>query len=324
MHDIIVIGSSTRDVFLSSDELKVIKSEEFTVGQGLCAGFGSKVEVQKIVFSTGGGATNAAVTFARQGLNTACVSVVGKDFNGQEVLRELKSEGVDTKYCAEHEDDFTGYSTILVGRDGERTILSYKGEGQHFDIARIPFEDFSSKWMYISSLGGHLDVLEACVKWATTKEVKLAINPGGKDLTHGLKKLQPLLKYFSVVMMNQEEAAQLTGISFDDEKKLFAFMDDIIGGVFVMTKGRDGVVVSDGKHIYRSGIPDSPVVERTGAGDAFNSAFVAEYIRSGDITKAIQLGTANASSVVAQYGPKAGILKKGDNGAWPAVDVKIG
>lgn len=323
MHDIIVIGSATRDVFLASDELKVIKSDEFTVGEGLCAGFGSKVEVQKIVFSTGGGATNAAVTFARQGLNTACISIVGKDFNGQEVLRELRAEGVDTQYCAEHDDDFTGYSTILVGRDGERTILSYKGEGQHFDISRIPFEKFSSRWMYISSLGGHLDVLEACVKWATANSVKLAINPGGKDLALGLEKLRPLLKYFSIMMMNQEEAARLTGIPYNEEKKLFAFADDIIGGVFVMTKGREGVVVSDGKNIYRAGIPDSPVVERTGAGDAFNSAFVAEYIRSGDITKTIQLGTANASSVVVQYGPKAGILKAGDMSPWPLVDVKI-
>ena len=84
-----------------------------------------------------------------------------------------------------------------------------------------------------------------------------------------------------------------------------------------MTKGPEGVVVSDGKNIYRAGVPDSPIVERTGAGDAFASGFVTEYIRSGDVSKAIQFATANASSVVTQYGGKAGILKKDDWGSWP-------
>jgi len=62
-------------------------------------------------------------------------------------------------------------------------------------------------------------------------------------------------------------------------------------------------------------------MERTGAGDGFGSGFVCEYVRSGDIVKAIQFATANASSVVTMYGAKAGILKKDDWGPWPLVDV---
>ena len=121
--------------------------------------------------------------------------------------------------------------------------------------------------------------------------------------------------------MNQEEASGLTGIDYKKEEEIFKFTDEIIAGVLVMTKGPGGVVVSDGKNIYRAGVPDSPVVERTGAGDAFSSGFIAEYIRSGDVSKAIQFATANASSVVTQYGSKAGILKKDDWGSWPLVAV---
>ena len=122
--------------------------------------------------------------------------------------------------------------------------------------------------------------------------------------------------------MNQEEAAGLSGIDYKNEQEIFKFMDEIIGGIFVMTKGPDGVVVSDGKDIYSAGVPDSPVIERTGAGDSFSSGFVVEYIRSGDISKAIQFATANASSVVTQYGSKAGILKEGDWGPWKLIDVE--
>jgi sugar/nucleoside kinase (ribokinase family) len=212
---------------------------------------------------------------------------------------------------------------ILVGEDGERTILSYKGEGQHFGDVKIPYDTIQSKWMFLDSLGGHFEVLENAVNWAVKNGVKLATNPGGKELAHGIDKLRPLLKHFSIVGMNREEAAELMGIPFEKEAEIFKAFDGVVDGIVVMSDGPRGVAVSDGRKIYRAGIPDSPVVERTGAGDSFHSGFVSEFSRSGDIAKAIQLGTANSSSVVTQYGGKAGILKAGDWGPWPLVEVKI-
>ena len=323
MLDIISIGSATRDIFINTDKFKSFDLSDFSTGKALCFPLGSKIEIKKIVFTSGGGGTNAAVTFARQGLSTACVGVVGKDFNGEEILSELGKEGVETKYFQKHDDDYTAYSVILVDSSGERTILSYKGEGQHFDVNKIDFDGLQTEWLFLDSLGGHYDLLEKAVNWAVANNIKLATNPGGKELEHGLEKLRPLLKNFSIVIMNQEEAAGLTGIDYKKEEEIFKFMDEVVGGIFVMTKGSGGVVVSDNKNIYRAGVPDSPVVERTGAGDAFASGFITEYVRSGDISKAIQFATANASSVVTQYGGKAGILKKDDLGPWPLVKVEI-
>jgi len=323
MYDIVSIGSSTRDVLLKSEGYEVIKGSIFSTRQGQCFPLGSKVEIKKIVFTGGGGGANAAVTFGRQGLKTACIGAVGQDFNGKELLELLERDGVDTKYFQKHNDDLTAYSVILVTDEGERTILSYKGEGQHFDVAKIPFDELETKWLYLDSLGGHFELLEKAVTWATTKGVKLATTPGGKELAHGLEKLRPFLKQFAIVVMNQEEAAGLSGIPYEKEAEIFKFMDEVIPGIFVMTKGPEGVVVSDGTHRYRAGVPDSPIVERTGAGDAFSSGFITEYMRSGDISKAIQFATANASSVVAEYGGMAGILRKDDWGPWSLVEVSV-
>lgn len=320
--DIVAIGSATRDIFIGIDGFKRVKSPEFSTGEGLCFPFGSKLEIKKILFTSGGGGTNAAVTFARQGLKTACIGVVGSDLNGQELINELAGEGIETKYFQKHGDDFTAYSVILVDSSGERTILSYKGEGQHFDAGQLVLDEVRTKWMFLNSLGGHFDLLEKAVNWAAASGVKLATNPGGKELDHGLEKLKPLLKNFSVFWVNQEEAAKLTGIDYRNESEIFKAMDELIDGIFVMTKGPEGMAVSDGKNVYRAGVPDSPVVERTGAGDASCSGFIAEYIRSGNIEKAIQFATANASSVVTQYGAKAGILKNGDWGPWELVKVE--
>lgn len=318
--DLVVIGSATRDVFIDLPDKRTFKLDEFPTGEAICLGFGSKISVDKMVLSSGGGGTNTAVTFSRQGFKTGCVYVVGDDLNGQEILKELDKEGVKS-FVQIHNDDLTAYSVILVGKNGERTILSYKGEGQHLDAGKIPFDEFNADWLVLSSLGGHIDVIEKSIERARKNNVKLAINPGVKELDYGVDKLGPLLKNFSVVVMNREEAARFIGISYQEEEKIFKFMDEAVDGIFVMTKGKEGVSVSDGKNIYSAGVPDSLVKERTGAGDAFFSGFVGEYIRSGDISKAIQFATANASSVVTEYGGKAGILHKDDWGKWSLVEV---
>src|SRR3989338_2974911 len=101
MYDIISIGSATRDVLMQSEGL------DHAVP-------GSKIEIKKLVLATGGGGTNYAVTFARQGLKTACIGVIGKDPNGQEILRELEGEVIDVSMFQKHDDDMTAYSVILV------------------------------------------------------------------------------------------------------------------------------------------------------------------------------------------------------------------
>ncbi|MCC6934372.1 MAG: carbohydrate kinase family protein [Candidatus Yanofskybacteria bacterium] len=320
-YDVIAIGSATQDVFFSADAFRVLDDDQSPTRKGLCVPFGSKVPVKKIVFASGGGGTNAAVTFARQGYRAACIGVIGKDPNGAAILDELRRERVDGKYMMAGDDDITAYSSILVGDGGERTILSYKGEGLHWHPEHIPWDRLSAKWVYVNSLGGSIEMLERIAAFAQRTGAHVATNPGPGELAHGLAVLAPLWKSFDIVGMNQEEAAQLTGKSFDDPDAIFAALDDAIGGICSMTNGPRGVAVSDGRMRYTAGTPEGSTIERTGAGDAFHAGFLAEFIRSGSIEKAIQFGTANATSVVMQYGAKAGILRVGDIGSWPLVPV---
>jgi sugar/nucleoside kinase (ribokinase family) len=322
-YDVIVIGSATKDVFLNVDNIQPTKVDKFPTGQALCFGFGSKIAIDRMAFTSGGGGTNVAVTLARQGFKTACVGAIGPDFNGRELLEELQKEGIDCDYFQKEDDGYIAYSVILVTANGERTILSYKGEGQHFDVNKIKFDEMSADWLSLNSLGGHYDLFEKSIQWAVASNMKIITNPGTKELEHGLEKIRPLLNKCAIVTLNQEEASMLSGIPFAEEDKLFKFMDEVVDGIFVMTKGPLGVSVSDGMNIYSASVPDSPVIERTGAGDAFYAAFCSEIMRTGDIAKAIQLGTANATSVVQYYGGKKGILMKDDMGKFPLVEVTI-
>ena len=320
MFDIIVFGSATRDVFMQSSEFKTKEDQSSPSGRILDFPLGMKLSVDKLVLTTGGGGTNAAVTFARQGMDTCCIGVVGSDANGDAILRELEEEGVNVKYFDRHDDDLTAYSVILVQDTGERTILSYKGEGQHFSHTEVKFEELESKWVYCDSLGGSYELMLKIIEHSQKTGARLATNPGTKELLHGWDKLVPLMQAADIFSFNKEEAQELAGVKGREE--LFNKLRETIKGIVVVSDGNKGVTVLDTDgNSHTAGVPDSPVVERTGAGDAFGSGFVTEYMRSGDITKAIQFGTANASSVVTQFGAKAGILKKDDWGPWPLVEV---
>lgn len=117
MAKIITIGAAVQDVFLShSPALAPVCESPERCFQRL--ELGSKIDVNQIHFSTGGGATNAAVTFARQGHQTQFMGVVGRDPAGQAVLDALDSESVGTQLVNFSDKYNTGYSVMLLAPNG--------------------------------------------------------------------------------------------------------------------------------------------------------------------------------------------------------------
>jgi sugar/nucleoside kinase (ribokinase family) len=79
----------------------------------------------------------------------------------------------------------------------------------------------------------------------------------------------------------------------------------------VGTDGPHGVIAAYDQKLYKAGMyEDVPVIDRTGAGDAFNSGFVAMAAKGESIEKAITFGSANSTGVVGKIGAKAGILQQ--------------
>ncbi len=324
-YDIITFGSATEDVFMSSHDLKQLESEQFATKKGLCVPLGSKMHMEKSVFSMGGCGTNSACTFSRQGLKTAYFGAVGKDGFGWEVKKELQRHGVSLGLLKEFGDYPTAFSVILSMPDVGRSILEKYGACHELSEKDVPFGKLKSKWFYVSSLSAKShDILAPVLKFAGENNIKVSSNPAGSLKTkENTEILKTVLDKIDILILNQEESALLTGVDFENEKEIFKKLDGMIRGIAVMTKGPDGVVVSDGKNLYSAGIPESGMVDRTGAGDAFGSAFTAGYMEKNDIIHAIQLGTANATSVLQEFGATNGLLKKGEWGEWEKVEVKV-
>jgi len=318
MYDIITFGSATRDIHLKSKAFKVLKDEkDFATGEGLCMAMGSKVDVEDISFSSGGGGTNVASTFAKQGLKTAFCGAIGADLAGLEIVRELKNTGIDTRFLRKKKEKPTNYSVIVSGGEGgDRTILVYRGASELMKKEDILWKKLKTKWVYLAPMGNKLmDIFEDVVNFAFENKIKIAVNPSKQQLQMPAEKLKRIFSKINVLFLNKEEASILTGISYDKEQEIFKKIDEICPGIAVMTKGGEGVTVSDGKYLYfAKPNPDREIVDTTGAGDSFASGFLSGYIKfSGDIVKAIQLGLANSEANIAEVGAKTGLLGKKAN-----------
>jgi len=324
MYDIITFGSATQDVFMSSRQFQEIESKKFNTKRGLCVPLGTKILMDEVVFAMGGVGTNTAVTFARQGLKVAYFGQIGQDLSGQAVKEELTKQSVSMKLLKERKEWSTAYSVIVSLPGVGRSILEKYGACHEMIESDISFDQLKAKWFYIGSLSGKSSqIFESLLKFAGENKIKIAHNPGKDQLGKDIDILRANLDKIDILILNQEEAAKLTGLDFNQEKEIFKELDKLVKGVVVMTKGPEGVVVSDGEKKYSAGIPESPMVERTGAGDAFGAAFVAGWIEKQDILYAIQLGTANATSCLQQIGATNGLLKKGEWGEWEKIKVKI-
>lgn len=316
MFDVITIGSATRDNFLRG-KYPLIDSKESPSGKAYALPYGEKLSVDFVHFTIGGNAANASVTFARHGFKTACVAKIGKDLPAKEFLLHLKLGGVSTKLISQTDEKPTAYSVLLLSPEGERTILGYHGASDTFKLEDLNLKKLKSKWWYLS-LAGESDVMYLpLIKFAKENNVKVAFNPSGHHLKHKRQEILDSLKDLSFLVLNKGEAAELVGVSFEKEQEVFKKLDELTPGIVAVTDGPNGVIVSDGKNLYKAGIfKEKQVADRTGAGDSFGSGFVARLAlypkpyTLDAIKDAIRFASANATSVVERVGATEGILTK--------------
>lgn len=308
MTKILTIGAAVQDVFLShSPELKPV-SDKTADELFLKIELGTKNDVNNINFSTGGGATNAAVTFARQGIEAEFMGTIAHDPAGEAVLSDMDCEGVDTHFVSYSDKYHTGYSVVLLASNGERTFLTYRGASTHYDIKNFDLDDTGADWIYVTSLAGCMDIIDKIFVQAKKKGIKVFYNPG-KDELRNRRKFRALLDDVDVLSVNKEEAKQI--VDGDDLEELTRRLANIVP-VVIVSDGPNGVMASDGQTIVRAGMyEDVKVVDRTGAGDAFGSGFLSFYSQGKSLKDSIVFASANSTSVVTKIGAKAGILHKG-------------
>ncbi|MEI6222173.1 MAG: carbohydrate kinase family protein [bacterium] len=335
--DIVSIGSLSRDIFTRAENSRVLQLRSQDSEESLLAfEYGAKLDVREIALTLGGGGSNTAVSFSRMGLKSGIIGMVGADSLGDEIVAHLLQEGVMTDHVERSKQEKTGLSIVLNSFEGERTILVYRGANVGLKRHVVDWNFASgAKWVYLSSLPEQSEsVIEVMPDFLRQHGIKLAWNPGGVQVMKTARHYADLLAETEVLLLNKEEATIFSGRKpnyqvsavehhgssskgmkvsewqldlSDILKALHAFGPKIIA----ITDGKKGTQVFDGKTLYSFGIYPQQVVDTLGAGDAFGSGFVTGLFLKNDIEYGMQLGTANAASVVSKYGAQDGLLKRG-------------
>ena len=300
MLDVISIGSATEDVFVYLPRGYMNRETCILVP-------GSKVEIEGIEYFTGGGAMNTSVSFSKLGMKAGILCAVGDDESAAEILAELKKQGVDASNVVKIRGAHTAYSVILTGKGKDRIILHYGGTTAMLGHSKIKFDGLRTKWFYVSSLHSDAALLGKIAAHSKKIGAKIAFNPGHKELSLGLPELGRILGRVDVLLLNVEEALKLTG-SADVHRNLRKLSE--FANFIAITEGKHGAHATDGKGAYFMRPYDVEVVDVTGAGDAFGSAFAAAVMKGKGAEEALRWGTANASAEVMHLGTKNTILSE--------------
>jgi ribokinase len=310
--DFLAIGDVVIDAFILLKDAHVHCRIDMDKCE-LCLPFGDKVPYESVtVIPAVGNSPNAAVSASRLGLKTALVTNIGDDKHGQDCIKSLNNEKIITDYVVTEKGKNTNYHYVLR-YDVDRTILIKHTE---FDY-KLP-ELKETSWVYLSSLAEnslpyHAEILEYLKKYPN---IHLALQPGTFQMKFGTEALKEIYLRTEIFFCNVEEAERILKI---EKKNDSEGLLELSKGIAAL--GPKTVVISDGPsgaYLYNKGelwhmplYPDiAPPVERTGAGDAFSSTFVAALALGLTPLEAFAWGPINSMSVVQQVGAQAGLLSR--------------
>lgn len=333
MFDFITIGSATMDVFVETQDARIVSvSSPESKSEFMSFPYGSKLDVDNFAFEIGGGALNTALNFANLGFDTATIVKIGDDPMAKAILQKIDRGNVETKYVIKSPDEKSGFSVILTSFQGDRTVLAHRGTNATLKAEEIDFKAIKhSKWLYLAPLNGNsTKCLDEIAEFAQEHGTKLAINLGTSSIRSCKNNLPAVLSTAEITIMNSEEAQMLTGLSIRPDTSREKFSDSFIHpdmaeilkelkslveqeGVVAVTDGKNGVYAFDGSYFYRCNEFPASVVSTLGAGDAFASTFTAVFSTlEGSLTekmeKALAYASVNAASVVEHFGAQRGFL----------------
>ncbi len=312
--ELLSIGDSSLDVFMTPDELETL-CQVNTKESLIAFSYGDKIPVSNFEISIGGNAANNAVGSRRLGIKSATVLTLGDDDTGNKIVKKLNKENVDTTYVIQQPATSSNYSTI-INFAGERTIFTYKAPRSYEFPVQLP----AAPWVYLTSMGDSFrPFYNHLLDWVKKNEgVKLAFNPGSRQLRAGLDSIKDVMAASHIVYVNRKEAEMLTGLkeTKNKEKELLQALSALGPKISIITDGSNGSFVFDGTKFVRAGVLPVDAYERTGAGDAFGSGCVSALIKGKTLEEALLWGTLNSASVIGYIGSQRGLIKEVEMPTW--------
>ncbi len=310
IHDVVTVGNALVDAFMALDERSPYVRVDGS-NKELCFKYGNKIHVKSCEFMLGGNACNVGVGLSRLGLATGFVAEIGDDDFAQKILTLLHKETLDLSHLIQAKNAASSFAVgINVG--GDRTLFIDHVHREH----QFNLNNLDTKWIYLTSLGEVWEhVYTDIANKASQKQCRVAFSPGTHQLDKPYEEVKQALLQAKVLFVNKEEAMLLVKYygqkDITDIPTLLKTLQGMGIEVISITDGGAGSFAIDKENgIYFLERFDSPIVEKTGAGDAYATGFLAAIVSGEDVPTAMRWGVFNAASVIGQIGAEKGLLTK--------------
>jgi ribokinase len=287
MPKVVVIGSANVDLTVRVERLPQL---------------GETVSGGEFYTSFGGKGANQAVAAYKAGAEVRFLAKVGRDKNGDAIIKNLEALGLTSEGILRDESHNSGVALIMVDRTGKNTIAVAPGSNQHLTKEDIHHAEADISW-------GEVLLIQLEVPPLTVREsLRLA-------KAHGLVTIlnpapacplpEEILSLVDTLTPNEVEAGTLTGIGVEDLNEATWAANKLLEsgvGQVIVTLGERGACWVQGDHVQV--FPSYPVeaVDSTAAGDAFNGALALALAERRPMHEAICFANAAGAKTVTRKG----------------------
>ncbi|MDR0376385.1 MAG: PfkB family carbohydrate kinase [Spirochaetaceae bacterium] len=258
---------------------------------------GETISSGSLLKSAGGKGANQAAALAKAGAPVYMAGKIGED--GRFLLSLLESYGVNTRHVVMYEGE-TGQAVIQLDKKSQNSIVLFGGGNVNITIDEInqALAEFAAGDLIVlqNEIVHTRQIMEAAKK----RGLRICLNPSPYDET--IESLP--LELADILFVNEIEGAALAGVEpgSPPPKALDNLTRRFPRAEIILTAGKDGAYYGCGELREKSEIVDAPVVDTTGAGDAFTGYFLAARHTGRTVAEALAAASKAASIAVSRTG----------------------
>ncbi len=262
----------------------------------------------------GGKGANQAVAMARLGAPVAMAGRVGTDPFGEQLIKALLTDKVETGLIAIDQQEASGVAFIFLSPDGDNAIIVASGANMRVGQDREQLTNIFEAIAQARAL-----VLQLEIPLETVKTLIAAGHNAGIPVVLNLAPAQPLawevLRQLHVLIVNEIEASLLTGTQVNNHEDAQAVALKLHKQgipIVIVTLGAQGAIlasddgISNSKTIYQPA-PRVRAIDTTAAGDCFVGAFTVALTERQNSEDALRFAVYASALKVTKFGAQSGL-----------------